>query len=1104
MEAMRCIQEKTNKQINSCCAEPDKANENLILFTPDYSRSNSYQSNLYSQARQYNFLCVPVKSLALSLEFYNPKMYRRFVVHQHWLKDIYWTATNEIDGISRINHHVSLIKAYKAFGAEVVWTLHNLIDHDASPLQETLCRNAIREIARVSNKIFIHDIKAGEQLSAICGFDTTEKCILLEHPLYDELLELADPQLPSELNLKDINNSGQKVLLHAGMIRPYKGITDLLRAFESLTTHNPNHDLMLIIAGKIYDPDLPRVMSSISAESQKRITVIPRRLSDEEIAALMRLADVNVTPYRKILTSGSFYLATTFGKPTLAPAIGMFPEVIQHEHSGFLYDGSVDDLECALNAINSMPRSHLSRIGRKVFETHKNLSVPNVSKLFFDSLKGQKGMQVLAYDAMWQEPARTEKHALDMIRNANAIISGATYIGFPWATLIDAIERNMPQVQMLDEKLNSLLSRLKRARPKIVVSVCQHIKYQKYLATFRRAGITDLYCSHAVTGSRIEHGIRIWPFQLYPTQSLNASNGTIGVGDHSIHEFLNRDIDYSYIGAYDSRCYLTDARQIITDMLSSHAGAYIKSREEWHYEKQVYTKQIYGKELDQSEIEDEKQREIEYREIMSRSKFVLCPSGSGPNSIRFWEALEFGCIPILLSDKLALPGDETEWASGVLRVTEDEKSIQQIPALVKDVLMDHVGLSRRLATLRSLHAQYGVKNMVRHLLDRTRSQASAMRSLDVAIYKLTVFIDGRQQPPQLLKKLIDGVHARLGLAGIAAQVITWDNAGIARDDNGVEICHSCEPLSLVDTSRPFGLIFSLHSLTSNIASNITQLIFLPVAESPVEAQNGNFEMTSFDVTLISSVFKGRQFLPAFLDSISAYTSKAVTEHLMIIAASPEDELSMIAQYQHTGSANVTVIYLPADPGLYEVWNFGLSLASGRYVGNANLDDFRAPRQIELLVDLLEKNPSVDVASTAIAVAAEPTADWNKIKDLPVWFTNVRNGCYEGKDLFRLDQTGQVTSNNIPHCMPLWRRSLHELHGYFDEKRFGPSADWEFWLRCGAAGVRFGHLNEVLGIYYKNQNTYWRRNPNTKLLELNVISRHFCDGRFLSHTHLRNK
>lgn len=44
-----------------------------------------------------------------------------------------------------------------------------------------------------------------------------------------------------------------------------------------------------------------------------------------------------------------------------------------------------------------------------------------------------------------------------------------------------------------------------------------------------------------------------------------------------------------------------------------------------------------------------------YKKSLSECKFVLCPRGRGSNSIRFFEALNFGKIPILISDDVKLP-----------------------------------------------------------------------------------------------------------------------------------------------------------------------------------------------------------------------------------------------------------------------------------------------------------------------------------------------------------------------------------------------------------------------------------------------------------------
>ena len=56
--------------------------------------------------------------------------------------------------------------------------------------------------------------------------------------------------------------------------------------------------------------------------------------------------------------------------------------------------------------------------------------------------------------------------------------------------------------------------------------------------------------------------------------------------------------------------------------------------------------------------------------------------------------------------------------------------------------------------------------------------------------------------------------------------------------------------------------------------------------------------------------------------------------------------------------------------------------------------------------------------------------------------------------------------NPPHCMPMWRKKIHEKVGYFDEK-YRSASDWEFWLRCESDQVKFKKINKALGLYYFN-------------------------------------
>jgi hypothetical protein len=61
----------------------------------------------------------------------------------------------------------------------------------------------------------------------------------------------------------------------------------------------------------------------------------------------------------------------------------------------------------------------------------------------------------------------------------------------------------------------------------------------------------------------------------------------------------------------------------------------------------------------------------EYVGLIARSRFVFCPRGDGLTSLRFFETLAFGRIPILLADQAALPLEsDIPYDEFVVRVPE--------------------------------------------------------------------------------------------------------------------------------------------------------------------------------------------------------------------------------------------------------------------------------------------------------------------------------------------------------------------------------------------------------------------------------------------------
>lgn len=109
------------------------------------------------------------------------------------------------------------------------------------------------------------------------------------------------------------------MILAFGLIRPYKGTDVLLRAFAEL------EGAELWVVGMPRMPMEP--LRELAAAAGGTVRFIDRFVTDPEIPAFMRRADLVVLPYRNIEQSGVLYTALAFGRPLLLSAVGGFPEI---------------------------------------------------------------------------------------------------------------------------------------------------------------------------------------------------------------------------------------------------------------------------------------------------------------------------------------------------------------------------------------------------------------------------------------------------------------------------------------------------------------------------------------------------------------------------------------------------------------------------------------------------------------------------------------------------------------------------------------------------------------------------------------------------------
>ena len=308
---------------------------------------------------------------------------------------------------------------------------------------------------------------------------------------------------------------------------------------------------------------------------------------------------------------------------------------------------------------------------------------------------------VIAFDSDWQYPAITEKYAYKMANkflikeNCNRNV---VYFGFPWATLIDKLlhSQDKTEVNTLIEKLSSFQDELKKYKK--IITVCQHIRMLEFESIFDEIGITDIFWSHTTKDQNVlpsYPNISLHPFPLYPVQAINIE------AQETEKKYL-----YSFVGTRPNKFYLTDSRTKIIDYLSDDNRGLIIARNQWHYNSIVYDHQILKKVEKTDGLVDILASE-EFKQVMQQSVFALCPSGSGPNSIRLWEAIGLGAIPVVLADTYLPPGDRALWDEATVTCSEKLEDIKALPDRLAEIQKDDELLQRKRYALKQLWMRYG-------------------------------------------------------------------------------------------------------------------------------------------------------------------------------------------------------------------------------------------------------------------------------------------------------------------------------------------------------------------------------------------------------------
>lgn len=347
--------------------------ENLrLVFAPHFER-NPYQSQL---ANGLELLGVETEGTNFSNTSVTELILRKKVdiLHLHW-PAYFFIKSRKWKSLLALIHLLTMFYLFKVLGTKIVWTVHNLKDHENPfPQLDQKCNAMVSQLA---DAIIVHCKAAKHQVIEMYGLSNQqEKVFVISHGNYIDCYKNKISQADAR-GILGIDNS-KPTFLFFGKIRLYKGVLELIEVFEQLD----NDQVQLIIAGQPGDDDLVKSIHQ-GASGMDNIKLELAFISEDEIQVYMNACDVVVFPYRDILTSGAIVLAMSFGKACIAPRLGCISEVLDGR-GGFVYDSGNQNglLEAMRKAVSE--KSNLSNMGNYNFSLAQKLNWADIADQTLD------------------------------------------------------------------------------------------------------------------------------------------------------------------------------------------------------------------------------------------------------------------------------------------------------------------------------------------------------------------------------------------------------------------------------------------------------------------------------------------------------------------------------------------------------------------------------------------------------------------------------------------------------------------------------------------------------------------------------------------------
>lgn len=233
----------------------------------------------------------------------------------------WWTATV-------LHTYLVLAVTGRLVGSRLVIELHEIQDSGEGriPLARWYGRVGLGLLLRLCDACVVHSASDGAALGQQYRLDRL-RLAAVPHGPFDQYREgrVESDHLGALAAVTAAPRPNAVNLLFFGTIRPYKGLSELLHAFNSLAA-NESTDLWLTVVGETWEGCTEPSELIDESPYKRRISFVNYYVPDEIVYAAFEHADIVVLPYHRSSSSGPLHVAMSFGLPIVVTRVGGLEE----------------------------------------------------------------------------------------------------------------------------------------------------------------------------------------------------------------------------------------------------------------------------------------------------------------------------------------------------------------------------------------------------------------------------------------------------------------------------------------------------------------------------------------------------------------------------------------------------------------------------------------------------------------------------------------------------------------------------------------------------------------------------------------------------------